>query len=158
MLDFLFIVKLFGLVSCYTWRPYIKKYTSGSFTREESIVFENTVNYLLMLFYIYFISKKFKLLSLVNKINTKNVAIRIGSSSINTLSMILFNDLVNSYDIVFLMPNIQSTILIYSPFIGYYVFQEQVTRDKKIGVFFIVLGNLWINVSEYYNNDKKRVQ
>ena len=72
--------------------------------------------------------------------------------------MILFNDLVNSYDIVFLMPNIQSMILIYSPFIGYYVFQEQVTRDKKIGIFFIVLGNLWINVSEYYNNDKKRVQ
>ena len=62
MLDFSFIIKLFGLVSCYTWRPYIKKYTSGSFTREESIVFENTVNYLLMLFYIYFISKKFKLL------------------------------------------------------------------------------------------------
>ena len=78
MLDFLFIVKLFGLVSCYTWRPYIKKYTSGSFTREESIVFENTANYILMLFYIYFISKKFKLLSLFNKINTKNLAIRIG--------------------------------------------------------------------------------
>ena len=72
--------------------------------------------------------------------------------------MILFNDIINSYDIVFLMPNIQSLILIYSSFIGYYVFHEQVTRDKKIGVFFIVLGNVWINVSEYYNNDKKRVQ
>ena len=158
MIAFEFIVKLFGLVSCYTWRPYIKKYTPGSFTREESIVFENTANYLLMLLYIYFISKKFKLLSLVNKINTKNLAIRIGSSSVNTLSMILFNDLVNSYDIVFLMPNIQSLILIYSSFIGYYVYQEQVTRDKKIGVFFIVLGNVWINISEYYNSDKIHVQ
>ena len=158
MLDLSFIIKLFGLVSCYTWRPYVKKYTSGPFTRDESLVFENTANYLLVMLYIYFISKKFRLLSLLNKINTKNMVIRIGSSSINTLSMILFNDLVNSYDIVFLMPNIQSLILIYSSFVGYYAFQEQVTRDKKIGVFFIVLGNVWINVSEYYNNDKKRVQ
>jgi len=153
MLDIPTFLRLFVLISCFTINPYLKKYTTSDLNREESLLFGQTLNFGMLYFYL-FCSYNFSIWTILPKLTTNGVSKKILGSSVTMLGSVVFHDLIKSNDVVFLMPNIQPLVLVSSSMVGYFIYQEPLSGYKKIGLCFIVLGNVWINVVDYYEKVK----
>ena len=92
--------------------------------------------------------------TIIPKLTITGVYKGILGSSVTMLGSVVFHDLIKSNDVVFLMPNIQPLVLVSSSMVGYFIYQESLSGYKKIGLCFIVIGNVWINVVDYYEKVK----
>ena len=50
-------------------------------------------------------------------------------------------------DVSYLISNIQPIVIVLTAFIGYLFFQESLNRSKFIGIFLIVMGLFFVNLS-----------
>ena len=62
------------------------------------------------------------------------------------LSVIVFIKLINMTEISYLIPQIQCIIIALTFIIGYLVFNESFSIKKGIGIFFIIIGILMMNM------------
>ena len=154
MLDIPTFLRLFVLIGCFTINPYLKKYTTSDLSREESLLFGQVLNFGMLYFYLFWMYKNISIWTIIPKLTITGMSNKILGSSVTMLGSIVFYDLIKSNDVVFLMPNIQPLVLVSSSMVGYFIYQEPLSGYKKIGLCFIVLGNVWINVVDYYEKVK----
>ena len=154
MLDIPTFLRLFVLIGCFTINPYLKKYTTSDLSREESLLFGQVLNFGMLYFYLFWMYKNISILTIIPKLTLVGVSKKLLESSVTMLGSVVFYDLIKSSNIVVIMPNIQPLVLVSSSMVGYFIYQEPLSGYKKIGLAFIVFGNVWVNVVDYYEKVK----
>jgi drug/metabolite transporter (DMT)-like permease len=145
----LLTVYLVILTLSWTIGPFIKKIVSKKIGIDEYVVISTTlftiVTYIYYLLMQIFKKKRLDFSSLKDfTINDYALILFVVLNSV--LSVIIFIKLVNMTEISYLIPQVQCIIISLTFIIGYLIFNESFSIKKGLGMFFIILGIIFINM------------
>ena len=145
----LLTVYLIILVLSWTISPFIKKMVSQKMGIDEYLLVSTTVFFIFIwLYYLYryiFLKKTLNFGVLKNfKIDDYAFLLFVVLNSV--LSVIIFIKVVNMTEVSYLIPQVQCIIIALTFIIGYLIFNESFSIKKGLGIFFIILGILFVNM------------
>jgi drug/metabolite transporter (DMT)-like permease len=145
----LLTVYLIILVLSWTISPFIKKMVSQKMGMDEYVLVSTTVFFIFIwLYYLYryiFLKKTLNFGVLKNfKIDDYAFLLFVVLNSV--LSVIIFIKVVNMTEVSYLIPQVQCIIIALTFIIGYLIFNESFSIKKGLGIFFIILGILFVNM------------
>lgn len=145
----LLTVYLIILVLSWTISPFIKKMVSQKMGIDEYVLVSTTVFFIFIwLYYLYryiFLKKTLNFSVLKNfKIDDYAFLLFVVLNSV--LSVIIFIKVVNMTEVSYLIPQVQCIIIALTFIIGYLIFNESFSIKKGLGIFFIILGILFVNM------------
>jgi len=145
----LLTVYLIILVISWTISPFIKKMVSQKMGIDEYLLVSTTVFFIFIwLYYLYryiFLKKTLNFGVLKNfKIDDYAFLLFVVLNSV--LSVIIFIKVVNMTEVSYLIPQVQCIIIALTFIIGYLIFNESFSIKKGLGIFFIILGILFVNM------------
>jgi len=145
----LLTVYLIILVLSWTISPFIKKMVSQKMGIDEYVLVSTTVFFIFIwLYYLYryiFLKKTLNFGVLKNfKIDDYAFLLFVVLNSV--LSVIIFIKLINMTEVSYLIPQVQCIIIALTFIIGYLIFNESFSMKKGLGIFFIILGILFVNM------------
>ena len=145
----LLTVYLVILTLSWTIGPFIKKIVSKKIGIDEYVVISTTL--FTIFTYIYYllmqIFKKKRLdFSSLKDFTINDYALILFVVLNSVLSVIIFIKLVNMTEISYLIPQVQCIIISLTFIIGYLIFNESFSIKKGLGMFFIILGIIFINM------------
>jgi len=145
----LLTVYLIILAISWTISPFIKKLVSKKMGTDEYLLVSTTIFFIFIwLYYLYryiFLKKRLNFSVLKNfKIDDYAFLLFVVLNSV--LSVIIFIKLVNMTEVSYLIPQVQCIIIALTFIIGYIIFNESFSIKKGLGIFFIILGILFINM------------
>jgi drug/metabolite transporter (DMT)-like permease len=137
------------LVLSWTISPFIKKMVSQKMGIDEYLLVSTTVFFIFIwLYYLYryiFLKKALNFSVLKNfKIDDYAFLLFVVLNSV--LSVIIFIKLINMTEVSYLIPQVQCIIIALTFIIGYIIFNESFSIKKGLGIFFIILGILFVNM------------
>lgn len=150
----LLTIYLIILILSWTISPFIKKLASKKLGTDEYVIISTTL--FTIFTYIYYLlmqvfKKKQLNFSALNDLTINDYALILFVVLNSILSVIIFINLVNMTEISYLIPQVQCIIIALTFIIGYLIFNESFSIKKGLGMFFIILGILFINMK----SDKK---
>ena len=145
----LLTVYLIILVISWTISPFIKKMVSQKMGIDEYLLVSTTVFFIFIwLYYLYryiFLKKTLNFGVLKNfKIDDYAFLLFVVLNSV--LSVIILIKVVNMTEVSYLIPQVQCIIIALTFIIGYLIFNESFSIKKGLGIFFIILGILFVNM------------
>lgn len=137
-------IPLIIIILIWTFNPYLKKIVLRDLNKYEYL-FINTVCYCLitLLFGICLIKNKKIHLNNIKNLSFYNYSLILLTSFTSLLASLLLLYLITKKDVSYIIPHIQSVVIMLSSIIGYYFFYEQLNKYKCSGIFFIIMG-LWL--------------
>jgi drug/metabolite transporter (DMT)-like permease len=144
----LLTIYLIILVISWTISPFIKKLVSKKMGVDEYLLVSTTIFFIFIwLYYLYryiFLKKTLNFGVLKNfKIDDYAFLLFVVLNSV--LSVIIFLKLINMTEVSYLIPQVQCIIIALTFIIGYMIFNESFSIKKGLGIFFIILGILFVN-------------
>ena len=144
------------LICIWTVNPFLKKFSSEKIGFNEFLLLSAVVYFVfILIFYIYDCRINHKKVNFnnISNLNRKDLTIAILVNISWVIGVLLFLKLINSSEISYLIPQVQCIIIALTFIIGYLVFNESFSIHKALGIFFIILGILFINMKK--NNKLK---
>ena len=136
------------IVLTWTLNPFIKKQIVEKIDSENYIFINHTVMSIIIL--LYFIYRccftKVNVIENFNRFDKKDLFILILGSILTVIGSILLPYIISlKKDIGYIISNIQPLVITLTVLIGYLLFNEKINKDKIIGIFFVVIGLIFIN-------------
>ena len=135
------------VIISFVLNPFMKKKAAISLNSEEFLIFNHAlVSFLLIFFILYLIKKKKIEPYFLKKINSKEFYWSVLASIIGIIGSIAFINLLKNEDVTFILPNIQPLVLVLTVVLGGFLFGENISKYKILGILLIIIGCLIINM------------
>ncbi len=136
------------IIFCWTISPFVKKIISSKIGTDEFIIIQTTIfSVIAYSYYLYIHKYKRKLdFSPLKKFTINDYALLLFITITSILSVIIFIRLINMTEVSYLIPQVQCIIIALTFIIGYLVFNESFSITKGLGIFFIIIGILLMNM------------
>ena len=134
------------LIICWTTNPFMKKQVATKMSSSEYMIYNHCLCTILIVFYaVYLIlNKKYSIVSLKN-LTKKEVGLSLIAALTTVLASILLIDLLKKNDASYIIPHVQPCIILLTLLVGYFIFKEEITKNKIIGTSLIVTGLVFMN-------------
>lgn len=145
-------VYLLVLVILWTLNPFLKKQLVSKINSEEYFFVNHIVVSIFVTLYFFYSYSKNKInyntVSNITKMSKKELTILFIGGLFSVMSSRLLPHIISlKKDVSYLISNIQPIVIVLTAFIGYLFFQESLNRNKFIGIFLIVMGLFFVNLS-----------
>ena len=139
MNDTYFLIGL--LVLCWTLNPFMKKQASKNLTSDEYMFFNHGLcTVLIVLYFIYLLSKKECDVNCLKKIDKNQFAYSIAGAFTTVFAALVLIKLLKNNDASSIIPQVQPIVIISTVLIGYFAFKEEISKNKVIGCILICFG------------------
>ena len=139
-------ILIIALVLCWTLNPFFKKYSASKLTSSEYLVFNHVIcTFIVVFYFIYILLYEECDIKCLKKLNYHDIIFSILGAICSVLGSILLIQLLKTNDAVGIIPNIQPLVLILTLLIGKFIFKENLSFKKIIGIIIITLGIYLIN-------------
>ena len=134
------------LVLCWTLNPFLKKQASGKLTSDEFLIFNHGLCTVVVVVHFIYLAYQNKCdINCIKKLNHKEILYSIAGALTTVLASLALIKLLKDNDATDIIPHIQPIVIILTILIGYFIFKENVTKNKVIGAALIVVGLFIIN-------------
>ena len=129
------------LILCWTLNPFLKKNGPKQLSSEEYMFFNHALcTIIILIYFIYlFVNNKCDV-NCIKKINNKELIYSVVGAIITVVSSLLLIKLLKDNDASSIIPQIQPAVLLLTILIGYFIFNEELTKNKIIGGCLIIVG------------------
>ncbi|MBT6326558.1 MAG: EamA family transporter [Bdellovibrionales bacterium] len=139
------------LILAWTLNPFFKKKLMSKLNNEELFFINHIVITVFILLYFLYRYKCNKIkLDCINKLNSfsrNEIFLLIAGAIITVIGARLLPYLLEqNKDVSYIISHIQPVVIMLTVLIGYMFFKEKITLTKLLGVIFIVIGLIVINV------------
>lgn len=134
------------LIICWTLNPFLKKLMGSKLPANENMIFNHSLCTIIILAYTTYLLINHKCdISKIQALSKKDVMLGIVTSIITVASSLLLIKILQENEASQVMPQIQPCVLLLTLIIGYFIFNEKMTKNKMIGAGLITLGLFVIN-------------
>lgn len=140
---YLFLVLL---VACWTLNPFLKKKSVGNLNSSDYLILNHTLcTIAVIVLGIYMFSCKKCSMNSFRKLTTAEWIWASFAAITTVLASYFLIDLLKIKDASFIIPQLQPCIIVLTLLIGYFLFNEEFTKNKAIGTALIVGGLVIFN-------------
>ena len=143
------LLLIFLLTLFLSFIPFIQKNMLQKYSIIELRVIISIIYTFILPFFIFYLYKK-NCLNCFKKITKEDIMLMIFIVIVGTIAGITFSKLLKENNISYIIPFTEPLTLIFTIFIGYYMYNEKISIIQGIGIFLIILGIILLN-----NNRKK---
>jgi uncharacterized membrane protein len=134
------------LIICWTLNPFLKKMMGSKLPANENMIFNHSLCTIIIILYTSYLLITHKCdISTINKLGKKDILLGIVTSMITVASSLLLIKILEENEASQVMPQIQPCVLVLTLIIGYFIFNEKMTKNKILGTSLILGGLLVIN-------------
>lgn len=139
-------ILLVMLIICWTLNPFLKKMMGSKLPANENMIFNHSLCTIIIILYTSYLLITHKCdISTINKLGKKDILLGIVTSMITVASSLLLIKILEENEASQVMPQIQPCVLVLTLIIGYFIFNEKMTKNKILGTSLILGGLLVIN-------------
>ena len=139
-------VILFLLILCWTLNPFLKKTIAKKIPTKEYIIYNQCLCTFIVFIYALFLFNSNNLnVDFINNLTTGELVISSLGAIVTVMASLLLVQLLKDNDASSIIPQIQPCIILLTLFIGYFLFNESLTKNKFLGTIMIVIGLHFIN-------------
>ena len=139
-------VILFLLILCWTLNPFLKKTIAKKIPTKEYIIYNQCLCTFIVFIYALFLFNSNNLnVDFINNLTTRELVISSLGAIVTVMASLLLVQLLKDNDASSIIPQIQPCIILLTLFIGYFLFNESLTKNKFLGTIMIVIGLYFIN-------------
>lgn len=139
-------ILLVMLIICWTLNPFLKKMMSSKLPANENMIFNHSLCTIIIILYTSYLLITHKCdISTINKLDKKDILLGIVTSVITVASSLLLIKILEENEASQVMPQIQPCVLVLTIIIGYFIFNEKMTKNKILGTSLILGGLMIIN-------------
>ena len=137
---------LFLLILCWTLNPFLKKTIAKKIPTKEYIIYNQCLCTFIVFIYGLFLFNSNNLnVDFINNLTTRELVISSLGAIVTVMASLLLVQLLKDNDASSIIPQIQPCIILLTLFIGYFLFNESLTKNKFLGTIMIVIGLYFIN-------------
>ena len=137
------------LVICWTLNPFLKKMMGSRLPANENMIFNHSLCTIIIVVYTIYLLINHKCdMSKIQSLSKKDIMLGIVTSVITVASSLLLIKILQENEASQVMPQIQPCVLLLTLIVGYFMFNEKMTKNKIIGAGFITIGLCIINKKE----------
>lgn len=142
------LVLMVLLIICWTINPFFKKNVSNKLSAGEYMIYNHCICSVIIFLYTLFLiySHKYDINSF-KKLTTEDGLISIFGAITTVASSIFLIRLLQENDASYIMPHIQPCVMLLTMIIGFYFFNEKLTKNKLLGTILITAGLFFLNKS-----------
>ena len=143
----LITVYLIILIFAWTINPFVKKIITKKIgVNEYNLLLTFFLFIFTLIYYSYlYYKKKYIDLSSLKKLNLKDLGLILFTALNTLLIFVVLCLLINMTEISYLIPQIYCLIIALTFIISYLVFNESFSIKKGLGLFFIIIGIIFLN-------------
>ena len=139
-------ILLVMLIICWTLNPFLKKMMGSKLPANENMIFNHSLCTIIIIRYTSYLLITHKCdISIINRLGKKDILLGIVTSMITVASSLLLIKILEENEASQVMPQIQPCVLVLTLIIGYFIFNEKMTKNKILGTSLILGGLLVIN-------------
>ena len=129
------------LVLCWTLNPFIKKKASFKLSSGEYMIYNHLLCTLIVLAYFIYIAYQGDCdINCLKKLDKYEILYSILGAFTTVIASLTLIKLLKENQASDIIPYIQPLVILMTLIIGYFIFNETMTKEKIIGVLFIILG------------------
>ncbi len=134
------------LIICWTVNPFMKKQIASKMSSSEYMIFNHCLCTILILAYFIYLkySDNFSMTA-IQGLSNKDVLISILASITTVAATIFLISLLKNNDASYIIPHVQPCVILLTMLLGYYLYDEGVTKTKALGGIFIIGGLVLMN-------------
>ena len=133
------------LTICWTITPFLKKQASSKLSSSEYMIFNHGLcTILIVVYFIYLLYNNKCKIDCIKKLNSKEIIIISLGAITTVLASLVLIKLLKENDTSDIRPYIQPCVIILTILIGYFIFNENITKYKILGIILIIVGLLVI--------------
>ena len=145
-MNYILYFYLLIIVISYTLNPYFKKSICKNIPNFTYILMNHIAISILLLFYLSYLLMNNKLnIGNIDNLSYKQYLLLLGGAITSILGTLMLINLVRMDDVSYIIPHIQSFVILTVLFFGILFFKEKITLNKLLGVLMITLGLYFIN-------------
>lgn len=145
----LYPIALFSFIIAFS--TFIKKDILKICTFKEFIYLEYVLLLLPIFLYIMYMNVYNKPIHLVKKLSTKIWIYLLLATFLTIIAPFIYYYLISNYSITKIAPIINPLIIVFTILLGFFIFNETITKQEIIGIVIIIIG---IIISTYNSNIK----
>ena len=124
-------ILLVMLIICWTLNPFLKKMMGSKLPANENMIFNHSLCTIIIILYTSYLLITHKCdISIINKLGKKDILLGIVTSMITVASSLLLIKILEENEASQVMPQIQPCVLVLTLIIGYFIFNEKMTKNK----------------------------
>ena len=140
---YLFIILL---IICWTLNPFLKKYSASKLSSSDYMIFNHILcTFIVFIYFMYLLINKQCDINCIQKLNNTDIMFSIFGAITSVFGSVLLIELLKKNGAIDIIPNIQPLVLILTLVIGKFIFNENLTNTKMLGIITIVGGLYLIN-------------
>ena len=134
------------LIICWTVNPFMKKQIASKMSSSEYMIFNHCLCTILILAYFIYLkySDNFSMTA-IQGLSNKDVLISVLASITTVAATIFLISLLKNNDASYIIPHVQPCVILLTMLLGYYLYDEGVTKTKALGGIFIIGGLVLMN-------------
>ena len=137
---------LLFLIICWTLNPFLKKKASTKLTSSEFMLYNHSLCTILILIYGFFLLYHGNCdVNCLKKLSKDDIFYSIIAALITVLSSLTLIKLLKENQATDIIPYIQPLVILFTILFGYFIFNETMTKNKVLGISFIIIGLIIIN-------------
>ena len=139
-------ILLLLLIICWTVNKYIKKQIASKMSSSEYMIFNHSLCTILILAYFIYLkyNNDFSTLPIKN-LSNKEILISIVASITTVAATVFLISLLKNNDASYIIPHVQPCVILLTMLLGYYLYNEDVTKTKALGGILIIGGLMLMN-------------
>ena len=139
-MDFTYLLILF-LVVCWTLNPFLKKNAYSKLQTQESLIVNHVLCTAIIFIYFAYLVYNHKCdITCIKKLDKKELLFAALGAFTTVLASLTLLNLLKENQASDIIPYIQPLVIISTLIIGYFAFNETITKNKIIGISLIVTG------------------
>tara|TARA_B100000575_G_scaffold294521_2_gene311055 strand:+ start:1679 stop:2119 length:441 start_codon:yes stop_codon:yes gene_type:complete len=140
------ILLIILLVTCWTLNPFLKRQMVGKLAANEYMIFNHSLCTILIVLYVaYLLINRQYDINTVRKLSNKDIFIAFIGAFITVVSSVVLISLLQNNEASYIIPHVQPCIIVLTLMIGYFFFEENISRNKLIGTGLIAIGLGFMN-------------
>ena len=134
------------LIICWTVNPFMKKQIASKMSSSEYMIFNHCLCTILILAYFIYLkySDNFSMTA-IQGLSNKDVLISVLASITTVAATIFLISLLKNNDASYIIPHVQPCVILLTMLLGYYLYDEGVTKTKALGGILIIGGLVLMN-------------
>jgi len=134
------------LILCWTINPFLKKQIASKMSSSEYMIYNHGLCSFLVVIYLGYLlyTKKYDVSSIKNLTN-KEVGVSIIGAITTVLATILLIRLLKDNNASYVIPHVQPCIIIFTLLLGYFLYNENISKTQMLGIILVVSGIVVIN-------------
>jgi transporter family protein len=145
-MNYILYFYLLIIVISYTLNPYFKKNICKNIPNFTYILMNHIAISILLVLYLSYLLMNNKLnIGSIETLSYKQYLLLLGGAITSILGTLMLINLVRMDDVSYIIPHIQSFVILTVLVFGVLFFKEKITLNKLLGVLMITLGLYFIN-------------